>query len=549
MAKEKNTTNNTAILGYSSLFLQRTELIVGVMLTMAAVLFHLVFFQSAGAFWRDEVNSINLATMLSIADICQHLKYDSFPILLSLILRLWVGLITGSEWGLRLFGFLIGVSILGAFWLNGRLLGYRVPLLSIAFFEFNALSIRIGDAIRPYGLGMLLILMTFGLFWKVTEQGKPIQIIVGAISAVLCVQCLYQNAFFLAAVIFAGIVITIRNKRWKRAVLLIFMGFVAAASILPYAQSIRNASGWAVILKYPVDFPLIWSQFSKAITVSGHITFQIIVSLLFAWLLAFIYIQIVRSKADISKPRKELTLFCVSTVFIFVLLYFIFLRIAGICPSVWYYLPPMAVIAISLDVVFSSLNYWWRVFRIAAAILIAAVSFSATWPQVHLRQTNMDIVASTLEKSIGKNDLIIVNPWYFAVSFQHYYHGLVPFKTLPPIKDYEVHRDDLIKEKMVATDPIRQVLTEISGTLKSGGSVFVVGEMPFLNQNELPQMLQPAPNSICGWSMRDYVTSWEQQLAYLVQRHSIKTSVLLPSSNNPINPLENCSIMVFNGWI
>ena len=53
--------------------------------------------------------------MPTLSDIWSALDYDSFPILLSLALRLWVA-IGGMtpEVSLRAFGFLVGISVLGA---------------------------------------------------------------------------------------------------------------------------------------------------------------------------------------------------------------------------------------------------------------------------------------------------------------------------------------------------------------------------------------------------------------------------------------------------
>ncbi len=541
-------TDKTAAFGCSYPLIQRTELIVGIILTLIAVFLHWTFMRHAGAFWRDEVNSVSLAAMPSIADIWQFLKYDSFPLLMSLMLRLWMDLVTGSEGGLRVFGFLMGVSILGTFWLNGRLLGYRVPLLSIALFVFNPLSIQVGDAIRPYGMGILLMLLTFGLLWKVVEQGQPRQIVAGTVSAVLSVQCLYQNVFFLAAVIFAGNVVTIRNKQYKRAALLVAIGIVSAISLLPYLQIVKNSSDWTVIMKHSIDLPLIWHTLSGALKASGGIATKIWIGLSIFGVCAYIYFQIVRSKPDVlSKLRNDLTLFCAATVISYALLYLLFLRFVSVTTRVWYYLPLMAVVAIFIDVIFGSLDLW-RALRIVLAILAATAAFGVSCKAVQVRQTNMDIVASALEKSVGKNDIIVVNPWYLAVSFQRYYHGQAPFMTLPPIECHETHRYDLIKAKMAFVDPIAPVLSEISTTLKSDGSVWLVWwGMNFPPEDDLPQ-LPPAPNSIYGWSEVAYTKSWAYQFADFLLSHSVQSSVLPSLTDEPINPYENCTILIFQGW-
>lgn len=546
MAKEY-VTNKTAAFGHPHPLIQKTELIVGATLALITIFLHLVFMRHAGAFWRDEVNGIILATMPSISDIWHRLNYDSFPILISLILRFWMCLVTGSEWGLRVFGFLVGVSILGILWLNGRLLGYRVPLLSIALFAFSPLSIQIGDAIRPYGVGIFLLLLTFGLLWKVTQEARPWQVAAGTIAVILSVQCLYQNAFFILAAIFAGVVVTIRDKRWERVVLLVAVGIVSAISLLPYLQIVKNSRDWAVIMKHPIDFPLIWHTLLEALNASGWIICKIWIGLFILGICVYIYFQVVRLNPNTSKTQRDVTLFCTITTIIYVVLFLLFLRFVSVTIRVWYYLPLMAVAAVFLDVIFVNLNLW-SVLRIALAILVATATFGVSWQTIHVCQTNMDIVASTLEKSAGKDDLIVVNPWYLAVSFQWHYHGTASFTTLPPIEDHKIHRYDLIKAKMASVDPIEPVLSEISKTLKSGGSVWVAGWIIVPPKDYLPQPLPPAPNSIYGWSEGAYTISWEQQFVYFLMSHSRRGSVLPPVTDKPVSSLENCSIMRFQGW-
>jgi len=546
MSKKKEM-NKTVVFQFPHPFIRKTEFIAGAMLALTAIFFHFLFLRHAGAFWRDEVNSIAMATMPSLSDTWYHLRYDSFPMLLSVVLRPWIWIVRGNELGIRVFGFLVGVSMLGALWLNGRWLGYRVPLLSVALFVFHPLSLQIGDSIRPYGVGILLMLLTFGLAWKVTEQARPWQIAAGTIVAILSVQCLYQNAFFVLAVIVAGIIITLRDKRWERAVLLAAMGMAAAVSLLPYYQSIKKSSDWSMIIKSPIDFPLIWDTLCETLNVSGWITFKFWIGLFILGTCVFIYFQVVRLNSAISRPRKDVALFCAATVMIYAVLYLFFLRFVCVTVRAWYYLPLMAAAAVLLDVMFCGLNRW-NVLRIVLAILAAAATFGAGWKTAHVRQTNMDVVASTLEKSAGKDDLIIVNPWYLAVSFQRYYHGPASFTTLPPIEDHKVHRYDLLKAKMASIDPVGPVLSEISRTLKSGGSVWIVGGLNIPPKNDLPQMLPPAPYGIYGWAESAYTDTWSRYVGYYIVSHGITDQIMTPGMDKPVNPYETCPIVNVQGW-
>jgi hypothetical protein len=179
---------------------------------------------------------------------------------------------------------------------------------------------------------------------------------------------------------------------------------------------------------------------------------------------------------------------------------------------------------------------------------IFGTTFNISQQKACIRQTNMDIIASKLEQLAGKDDLILVNPWYLSISFQYYYHGLAPFTTLPPIEDYKIHRYDLIKAKMASADPIEPVLSEISRTLKSGNSVWVVGWIEILPESNLSPLLPPAPGSPFGWSWITYSASWEKQFVHLIQSHSRQSSILPPATDKPVFSVENCSIVTFRGW-
>ncbi|MBN1391747.1 MAG: hypothetical protein JW947_02980 [Sedimentisphaerales bacterium] len=545
---EEHTAKKNAAFGEPRPLIQKTELIAGAIISLITILLHLAFMRHAGAFWRDEVNSINLATMPTVSDIWRYLNYDAFPALLPLILRFWANFGTGSELWLRVFGFLTGVCILGTVWLNGRLLGYRVPLLSIALFAFNPLSVQIGDAIRPYGVGIFLMLLTFGILWKVTQEARLWQVAAGVIVMILSVQCLYQNAFFILAAVSAGVIITLRDKRWKRAALLATMGIISASSLLPYRQILKNSRDWSIIMKgSPMDFQSIRHDLFDALNASGWTASLIWTGLLIAGTSIYLYFRLVRSKPAISKMKRDVTLFCVTTLAVYSVLFLIFLRFVSVTTRVWYYLPLMAVAAMVLDVIFSNLNLL-SILRIAAAILAAATTLAICWETVHIRQTNVDIAALTLEKSAGANDLIVVNPWYLGVSFQRYYHGTAPWITIPPIEDHKVHRYDLIKAEMSSFNHSEPVLSEISKTLKSGGTVWVIGWISGPSGNNLPESLPPAPESIYGWSERAYRMSWEKLLVNFITAHSRSNKPLPPLTEKSVNSFEDCHILTFMGW-
>lgn len=112
--------------------LKRWERTVAVVLSAAVVAFHVLAATSIGALWRDEANTVGIATLPTIGDVWRNLQYDSFPVLWLLLVR-WFAAIFGpmNDVAFRSLGFVIGVGILGALWLNARAFRHGLPLFSL----------------------------------------------------------------------------------------------------------------------------------------------------------------------------------------------------------------------------------------------------------------------------------------------------------------------------------------------------------------------------------------------------------------------------------
>src|SRR5262245_5968439 len=187
----------------------RVELLVAGLLTLLAVLLHAVFLLDAGALWRDEVNSLEFARM-PLPVPWHNLQYDSFPILSTVSLHAWGSIsssggastpsasTTRTDRWLRIYGFVIGLCFLVAIWITCRLLGSRgcPPLLSLAIVGMAPWAIQAIDSIRPYGLGIVLIVLTAGFVWWVVSAPLSVaRVAAAAALAILSVQTMYQNAF------------------------------------------------------------------------------------------------------------------------------------------------------------------------------------------------------------------------------------------------------------------------------------------------------------------------------------------------------------------
>src|SRR5262249_6372660 len=134
---------------------------------IAACWLHWRLFKNSGPLWRDEVSCVGLATVPTLAEFWEKLTVGSAsPVLCPLVIRSWAGLFSQRDASLRTLGLLTGLVLIGALWFNARALGGRLPVLSLALVVCNAIVIRWGDTLRPYGLGTVLIVVAHALFWR-----------------------------------------------------------------------------------------------------------------------------------------------------------------------------------------------------------------------------------------------------------------------------------------------------------------------------------------------------------------------------------------------
>jgi len=521
------------------------------LVTVVGVGLHLVFMTHAAALWRDEVNSLQFALMPSLSSVYASLQFDSVPLLSTLVLRGWVKAGWGAtDYGLRVFGFVVGVGLLGMLWLTSWFLRRSPPLLSVALLGLNPLVIRYGDSIRPYGLGTFLVLLTLGLVWRTVQAATPWRISVATLAAILSVQCLYQNAFLLLAICLAGGLVALRGGMPKAAAWIGFSGLAAAVSLLPYWPSIRSARSWSVVIQGPWDFRQLWSVLTKALDAGGVLSAWVWIGLFLGCSVAGIWVQRRGSAAGVGTTERCVALFSVAVMVVASTGFLLFLWTARLPTQPWYHLPLMTVVAVCLD---ATVGTWTTsgARRIARLVLVLCVAGAAVLPAsrgVYARQTNVDTVASLLERQAAKGDVIVVNPWYYGISFQRYYRGDAAWMTLPPLEDLTIHRYDLLKTRMTLQNPIGPLLEAIAGALKSGHRVWLVGGLPSPRSGHLPPSLPPAPHAIWGWSNGPYVRAWALQAGYFLQMHALQREVVPVAVNGPINRYENLPVLVVRGW-
>jgi hypothetical protein len=522
---------------------------VAILLTGAALFFHFAFFTHAGALWRDEVNSVEFASMPSVSSTFAALQYDSFPLLSTLLLRGWVAMGLGTDQGLRVFGFLVGVLVLSALWLTCRLFGCRVPLISMTLVGLNPWMIRTTDSIRPYGIGIALIVATLGCVWKAVETSKRNWFVAASILAVLSVQCMYQNAFLLLAICFAGAVVSLRNSRLKTAMGLMLVGLVAAASLVPYLPSIAAAHGWGILVRRPVSMQRLWDVLVQALGFGSGLSAWPWIGLAILCSVVGLIGLLSRRKQHAARARSNLALFCATVLVVAAGTYLAALKSAQLLTQPWYYAPLIVLVAPTLDAttwLIATTDQWRRIVRVAGALGIACTMAIPGWPQVHERWTNIDVAASKIAKNAALGDLVVLYPFWLGIAFQRYYKGPAEVVTVPPLEDVHIVRYDLVKAAMARSGSVDPTLDAAAKTLQSGHRVWWVAGLPL--RQDPPPVLPPAPLPGSGWYLGPYLFGWGRQAEYFLETHGTKVDFLDVRAKGPVDIYENVAVATVSGW-
>jgi len=518
------------------------ERVIGALITVAGVYLHWVNFRSAGALWRDEAGVVRIATLPTIREMWSNVGHESCPILFPALLRTWSFTVGGADPALRVMGFIVGLLVLGAVWLNGWFFHRSAPLVALSLLAVNASVVRWGDSLRAYGLASVLMLLALATGWRFAREPSLKRWLVAGLVAVISVQCLFQNSFLLLAVCAAAAAVRMRRRDFKTALAALAIGLPAAVSLLPYSGMIRESRDWSVLSQIGFLPPLIWTNLSLAMAPT-------LAWLRWLWIaLAILAIArcVIRVLPDAAQDDADTAAFFAGTALMGALICFlIFLRLAKMPTQVWYFLPLTIFAAVCIDAALANWPARWQFWRCAFAIL-ALVCLPGARELITYRQTNMDLVADVLRKRADAHDLIIVHPWTFGVSFDRQYSGPTPWTTVPPLADHRFHRYDLFKAKMILENPAQPVCDRIAATLHAGNHVWLIGDVP-LSQTPPPQ-IEPAPNNPWGWLDDPYSDVWGAQIGYFVAIHATEGEVVPIPSSNPVSPLENVQVVSVAGW-
>lgn len=544
---------------------------------LAAVALHIRFVTHVGGFWRDETNSIHLANLPSFAEVLGFLDYDSFPILFFTLLRGWSSVFgSDNEAALRALGCVTGLAVLGALLFNARAFGIRWPVLSLALIGLNPMLIRYGDSTRAYGLGIFLILLTFRSFWRLVNEPSPPgvrRVLAASVLALLSVQCLYYNSVLLLAIAAGAIAVAVRRRAWRTVGIVLGIGILAAASLLPYVPMMRRMRDWTFMVSYPADFAWLWKRICEVLGSPDPLGVWLWVGLFVVGVgvsagvaLSQLWKRKPASSVKVSRDPDQshsvpdAVLFAAAALVVGVVSYAVFLRALHYYTQPWYYITLVAFAACALEILFGA---WPRtanpqVFplllrrsRLAVTLVLLCFTGWASWEEMPVRHTNLDLVAARLRPLATEGDVILVPRWECAIPLARYYRGPAEIITIPPMADHRFHRYDLVVRQMMTVDPLQPLLTRLEDVLRSGHRVFIAGSLPSSDPSHPLPVLPPAyRDSAGGFHSGDFYSLWHDQTAQLLGAHAMrggKIEVPVPGKAR-VQGFENLALWGVQGW-
>jgi hypothetical protein len=516
----------------------------------------------AGPLWRDEVNTINVALMPSLAEMWRNLPFESFPPLWPLLLRGagCLGL-ADSDASIRILGLGVGLTFIGALWLSARWLGCRAPILSLALLGSLPAFIFIIGANRAYGLGSCLLVLSFGMIWRMLESPSRWRVLLAGITCLLFVHCVYYDVVFLAAMLAGGALVALRRQQGKTLTALVGIGGVSAASLLIYLPVIRRGSAYVPMMQWRYSmFATLWNRLGDTLTARSSSELGRNGPEIWLWIAllvggTLVAVAALRVRAgDKSAPTAtagnggrawaDRALFCVTSLVLGTFGMLAFLYRLHYPTTSWYYVEMLCLWTLSLDGLLGA--NWaalrpWGLLRIGFMVAVLSWGARSAWTEAHTRRSNMDLIATMIAKNAIPGDLIVVQSSWVGITFNRYYHGPVLWETIPPLDSHLVHRNDLMVESMQQLEPMVPVLRAITNSLQSGHRVWVVGELPASHPNPVP------PNQPVTAYGR-YVTYWSAQVSEMLLDHALHKENLNVLTGGPVCFLENPPLIRFAGY-
>ena len=520
------------------------EIGVAVIASLLAVGLSYRFCTEAGPLWRDEVSTVNLAIQPRYADVLGALGLDSAPALYPTVLRLWTMPWGAGDRAFRFFGLIVAVGTVGMVWATARGLLLTTPLLTLILFDLHGAVLQTLGSMKPYGFGALLVILAFGAIGRLVARPTLQTAAWAAVTAILAVQTLYHNALLLLAMCAAAATVRAVARDWRGAGLSVATGGAAVLSLLPYGGVILRSRDWRPLNQIETS---VGQLLGRVVELFADWNGWLVVVWALVWAAGVLAVVVTFRAGGRWTPDQGRIAYASVTVVFAGLIYLGFLWLVGRSAEPWHLVPLIAIVALSLDVVVSHTSVFrWSRLVLGAGAAAVLIPISVQW--VGVRQTNIDVLAKYLEVSSGGRDVIVVNPWYLAITFNRYYRGTVPWITVPPIEDVRFHRYDLVKQRMMSPEAVALVHQAMTTALKSGGRLWLVGGALFAPTDQPVEILPPAPGAPSRWRDAPYYRAWSLGVGRFLQNHAVRLSRVPARAGQPVWQAEGAVLLMAEGW-
>ena len=528
--------------------LKRIEWLIAILLSAAVLFLLIVRGANAGALWRDECGTVQLAQMPTVFDIIEYFDHQTFPPMVPLIVRVYIQFCGGSDAALRCLGIAVGVAFVWAAWCNARTVTHGVPLLSLAVFGLSSTFLTWGTTVGGYGFGAVLIILAFTMGAKLLLARTP-SAILGAFIAILgSCQFAISNVTLAVTIGLSALLVAMIHRAFKTAAIVATI-IVCCALIGALYLKIFSSGEWRILFRQSGHLWDLWREFTGAYGASLFHTW-VVRSCFIAVMIAGGWMLGKRGFHRLDSSESSVLPYALLVALLSPVAYLAVLSLSGYRTKPWHYVLLLALLAATIDTISMLISRapWLRVARVIGAILAAIAAAAPAWSTVHERQTNIDIVSKKVAELAQPSDLIVVAPWQYGISFNRYYRGDTPWITLPTMDDHRIHRYDLMLAKMTSPHPIDDVLDKVSQTLAAGNRVWLVGGVKTFDPGQAPLILPPAPKDRFGWDSAAFSESWWEQVSAFVREHGEHGQTVSLQSSGPVNQIEDVPLVIVDGW-
>lgn len=557
--------------------LRIAEIAVGIAMTTFLVACHIAFFLYAGGLWRDETNGVHIATTVPIVNLMENLRHDAFPLFWFLLLKAWHGIVlSDSDFGWRFLGLSVGLASVASLWLSYRTLrtneAAASPINALFLIGFCPMMIEVGDSIRAYGIGAVLLTAEIVATWRAIRRPTLMSWSVVCALNVACVQFHFHNAIAILAIGLAAAAVGMTQRRKGVVAGPLIAGAIAAASMCFYTQTFSN---WAQP-RQPLALTAVLISWTNSLQEFGFTDSTILRASPLEhgqWLSGatwVLFLAFATAKAaciliphgpltfrrgvtnisdhkshtaipacssnSVKETPRDRALFGMLAIAFIIPFYGVALMRVGLIPYPRYFMTVNVVLALMVQMLMVPVRdrLYFRWTNLGLVAILAILSSPTVVKASLTRATNIDLAARLLEREALPKDLIVVSPWENGVSFDYHFKGSTPWMTLPPLAENSVHRYDLYVEALNNRYLSRELANRLSDVHSSGGRVWYVG-------SELWPSVDGTDHK-AGLAGSGFGAFAAQTLLQLYQN----VDILPPLTNEPVREFEDVRVLRFS---